>query len=417
MNTKHIMTMAAAGLSLCGAAFAAEGEPRAGDIHEGINMFTPEDGDPAYKVTAHERYGTQWAVALAYAYWGIHRCEGEQELRGKNHNYALLHAQLNQRIISDSVNGGTWLRAEFSGSWGLDKRSSHSDEDLVGSFGSTTDVHGDHFGPHNGGLPELALMQYLQGKRLCIIGGVVNLTNYFDAVSIANDSFSSFVNTGFMNSTVVPLPDSNLGVVVQRELGKRDYVMLAASRTGCECCEGQDPFASKNKDGYVLVGEYGHMFGDGDATLRLTPFYQRFDSKVYGENHHNAGIGASIEWNACERATLYTRAGIAAKQQWGNTAELSVGANVKLLPSREDDFFGIAAGVFKGQAPYGAWDEETEEPLGGQNHRREYVVEVMYSLQLTDYCKVVPHYQYISRPSGAAISDESLFGAQVVFSF
>ena len=30
-----------------------------------------------------------------------------------------------------------------------------------------------------------------------------------------------------------------------------------------------------------------------------------------------------------------------------NSAEFSVGANIKLFPSREDDFLGISYGVFK----------------------------------------------------------------------
>lgn len=54
-------------------------------------------------------------------------------------------------------------------------------------------------------------MQYFAGKRACLIAGMVNLTNYFDAVSIANDSFSSFTNDGFVNSTILPLMDSNIG--------------------------------------------------------------------------------------------------------------------------------------------------------------------------------------------------------------
>lgn len=40
----------------------------AGAILEEINMFVPEDGDPAYKITANEKYGTQWYADMAYAY-------------------------------------------------------------------------------------------------------------------------------------------------------------------------------------------------------------------------------------------------------------------------------------------------------------------------------------------------------------
>lgn len=390
-----------------------------GDILDGINMFTPEEGDPAYKVAANEKYGTQWAADVAYGYWNTHRAE--DGVPGHHRNMALLHAQLNQRLIADEVNGGTWLRAEVSGSWGLDKRTARGDFDLNGGYGSATDVHGDIFGPHHGGVPELALMQYLKGKRLCVIGGMVNLTNYFDAVSIANDSFAGFTNTAFMNSTILPLVDSNLGAIVQAECGSKDYVMLAASRTGNDFTAASvDPFKSANKDGFVLVGEYGHIFGDNDGVIRLNPFYQRMDSKQFGGgegNHHTAGLVGSIDWNVNDSVTVFTRAGIAAKQQYGNAAELTAGMNLKLISSREDDFLGLAAGVIKGQSPYGAWDEETEEPLGGQNHRREYVLEATYSFQVNDFMKVMPHIEYISRPAYSTLSDETLFGVQTVFSF
>ena len=67
-----------------------------------------------------------------------------------------------------------------------------------------------------------------------------------------------------------------------------------------------------------------------------------------------------------------------------------MGANIKLFPSREDDFLGISYGVFKGQTPC---DGERAE------HNREQVLEVMYSFQVNDYFKVVPHFQYIANPA------------------
>lgn len=86
-------------------------------------MFTPEEGDPAYKVKANEKYGTQWGVDMAYGLWNTEKVSDVK----RHNNLALLHAQLNQRLIEDKANGGTWLRVEFSGSWGLDRESAQSD--------------------------------------------------------------------------------------------------------------------------------------------------------------------------------------------------------------------------------------------------------------------------------------------------
>lgn len=420
MKQYQVLALALGGLMTLPTMADDDNARRIGDILEGINMFTPEDGDPAYKVKANELYGTQWGVDVAYAYWGTHRSEGSTPNR--NHNYALLHAQLNQRLIQDDVNGGTWLRVEVSGTWGLDKRTAREQYDMVGGFGAAAEPHVDIFGPHNGGLPELALMQYLAGKRICVIGGMVNLTNYFDGVSIANDTFSGFTNSAFTNSKVLPLTSCNsaFGAVIQAELNRRNYVMAAAAQTGGDFARGTDPFKSANKDGFAVVGEYGHLFGDDAAVLRINPFYRRYDAKQFGEgaaNHHNAGLVASIDWNVNDNVTVFARAGYAVKTQYDNSAELTFGTNLKLIPSREDDFLGLAAGVIKGQSPYGAWDEETDAPLGGQNHRREYVLEATYSFQVNDYVKVMPHFQYIARPAAAAVSDETVFGVQTVVSF
>ena len=57
MKYNTILVIAAAGLMTNGT-LATETTQR-GEILEGINMFTPEDGDPAYKVKANEEFGTQ----------------------------------------------------------------------------------------------------------------------------------------------------------------------------------------------------------------------------------------------------------------------------------------------------------------------------------------------------------------------
>lgn len=397
MIKKNIIALALVGL-IGAPVFAEEAsKPQAGDILQSINMFIPEEGDPSYKIKADERFGTQWAVDMAYGYWHSHNALDSMH---SNANLALIHAQLNQRLIKDDVNGGTWLRVEFSGSWGLDHESARTDMMLTDAFGSATYPHADIYGGHDGVIPELALMQYLAGKRVCIIAGMVNLTNYFDAVGIANDSFSSFTNDGFINSSVLGLPDANLGAVVQAEIDSKSYAMFAFSREATGY--GDNPFSEGNGS-FLLVGEYGRMFADGNATFRINPFYRHVD-KLDGTSDDNAGLAASIEYTVNDRLTVYSRSGFGFKQDLGNAFDFSCGANVKLIPSREDDFFGIAMGVFKGCAPAA--------------NNREYVAEAMYSFQINDYFKIVPHIQYIANPAyDAENSDAVLMGVQGVFSF
>ncbi len=246
MKKHNIIAMALTSLMAL-PVIAQDSTPAVGDILQGINMFTPEEGDPAYKVKANEKYGTQWGVDMAYGLWNTEKVSDVK----RHNNLALLHAQLNQRLIEDKANGGTWLRVEFSGSWGLDRESAQSDTFFTEAYATASGLHADAMGPHEGIFPEVALMQYFAGKRACLIAGMVNLTNYFDAVSIANDSFSSFTNDGFVNSTILPLVDSNIGGILQVELNRNNYMMVAVSRTGCD--SGYNPFNSDYCDGYAVV--------------------------------------------------------------------------------------------------------------------------------------------------------------------
>lgn len=412
MKKTNIIAMALAGLLSLPVIAAEDSKPTAGELLQGINMFTPEEGDPSYKTKAHETYGTQWYVDTAYGYWQTSHAASGTNL---HNNYFLLHAAVNQQLIEDSVNGGTWLRAELSGSWALDGRTDEKNSLFADGYGSVAYPHFDIYGPSDAVLPELAVMHYFNSGSSCIIGGVVNLTNYFDCVSIANDSFSSFTNGAFINTTIVPLTDANLGLVLQQELNAENYVQFAFSRT--DSTYRSNPFNFGDGHGYVLVGEWGHNFADGDGTFRLTPFYQSIDNE--GEsNQRNWGVSASAEYTLSDTCTVYTRAGLARYAELGNAAEWSVGTHVRLLPGREDDFLGLAYGIFRGarnniEGAPAYIDEEN----GHAGHNREQVVELVYNLQVNDYLRIMPHYQFIKNPAYRSASHESLWGVQTVLSF
>ncbi len=378
-----------------------------------ITLFEPEDGDPAFKKTSNERYGTQWAVDAAYAFWGVHNA-----LPGTRHknNYALLHAQVNQRL-ADSRSGGTWLRAEWSGSWALDhatRAAERRGQDFVSGLGLGTEGHADMYGEAGFFIPELALMHFFAGGRACVLGGMVNLSNYFDAVGIANDSFAGCTNTGFVNSTLLPLADSNLGGVLMWQFGSSGYAQLAAAGTGCE--RGHDPFRhagyTHSGGGYCVVGEYGHVFAEGAATLRFTPFYEQVALETDAGTRHRSrtGFAASLEYTPCEPLTVYARAGLATHQALGGTAEFSCGARWAPFAARAGDFIGLSYGLFRHRKA----DESGEPPA----HAREQVLELMYNWQLTRHLKVVPHYQYIHDPAYRRDTRHaSVFGVQTVLSF
>lgn len=398
---------------------SARAEEGAGEeestLLQDLDLYEPEDDAPAYKKAGNERFGTQWLCDMAYGGWRTQH--GESGNHG--YHYALLHLILTQRLWADTRTGGTWLRVEFGGAWGLDKDT--CGRDVNEAAASAAAPQWDVLGSHHGGVPEVSLMQYLNRGRACIIGGVVNLTNYFDCVTPANDSFHAFANAQFIDSTVLPLSDGNLGAIVQVQTGESDYLQLAATRTGCDYTLNNNPFHASHKDGFAVVAEWDHSIGES-AVLRLDPFYRHLDAKAAAETYSRdtLGLAGSAEWEVNDSVTLFARGGYALRGQDYNRAELSAGAVLHLIPSREKDFLGIALGMAKGATPYGAWEEDEagdEYPAGGQHHRRQYVAELMYSLQLTPYLKLMPHYEYIARPAYSAASYVHIIGIQTVLSF
>ena len=114
---------------------------------------------------------------------------------------------------------------------------------------------------------------------------------------------------------------------------------------------------------------------------------------------------------------MFVRGGVAAKQQYGNAAELTGGLRAKLIPSRKNDYLGIAYGVFKGQNPARWYYEDSGEPMADNYHCRETVLEAYYNLQLCRYFRVMPHIQYIHDPAYSTNNDSVVAGVQGVLSF
>ncbi|MFI3242700.1 MAG: carbohydrate porin [Akkermansia sp.] len=398
-----LIALAASATAFAGAATTVAPNPcpeevTSSGIYDG-NLFAPEDGDPAYKIAANEKYGFQFAGDMAVGYWNNNN---GMDSSADNSTYYLFHGQAAKNLIKDNVNGGLWFRTELSISVALDRDSRHDEADFNGAAGSITAPHADIMGPNNVAIPEMLLTQYYNKKKLAVSFGMVNLTNYFDAVGIANDSFGSFTNSGLVNSTILPLVDSNLGTVVQYQINDDNYAMVAASRTCTET--GYNPFRSGR--GYALVGEYGYTFADGDATLRVNPFMDAQEGDAGYD--YNVGLVASIEYALNDNVTVYARAGFSGDDNLGNGAELSFGTHIRPFSSREDDFVGIAYCFTK---PAGC-DDDSE--IGSS----ENVLEVIYSLQLTDTVKLVPHFQYIHGAADqAAKQDQCIFGVQTVYSF
>lgn len=357
---------------------ATAGDSAPGHIVYESNMFAPGDNAPQFKKTLNDKYGTQFIVDLVFGYWTL-----DNGMPGytKDTNIAILYTILNQRLFRDDMNGGTWLRVDLAGSWGLDNQSDDPRSLYVGGFGMCSGLHTDVLDAHDAALLEVSVKHFFAGKRAMVAAGMIKLNNYFDRVSHAR-----FTNDNFESSGVLPLPYNNLAVVGSYELDSRNWVTGAVTRMGTRW--GDNPFDASKANGFAVVGEWGHLFHEGKGKLRVSPFFCSQDAmgRDGREHTHNAvGIFGSIEYQLDDMVKLYGRAGWASGSYLRCSAEASVGATIKLIPSRPNDYLGIGIGLFKG----------AESPTNKLTNEFEKIVEVMYRYQINDYLYASAYYHMV----------------------
>lgn len=361
---------------------------------------TDEDSRP-YKRYMDEKYGTQWNLNVAYNLWNT---EGAMP-GGNNHNNLLMASlQLQQRLIEDSVGGGTWFRLEVDSCWGLDRESAQSDTYYTSFFGIPHSVHNNAKGPHNVMVAEAMLMHFRNNKRTVFTAGIVDLSNYIDCVSIAASGYHGFNNTGFVGPFTNPVTLYNLGAIAMHQIDDRNYIIGGISRNTAG--PGDNPFGGSISDGYLATAEYGHICNDGKTILRFSPFIHRSTGNASGK-HASGGFSCSIEYKQSDALTLYSRAGYGFRDDVTEPFGIAIGAQAKLCPSRPQDYCGLSYGLFKGK----------RNSDGDYYEGRQHQVEALYSFQVNEYMKVVPHVQAIMNPTYYDADAEFIWGFMTVFVF
>lgn len=372
---------------------------------ERLHDITSHPDLPAYKQKAYENYGTQWVGSITLGAWHSDRTDTGSHLRG----YSTMNLQLLQRLIQNDADGGTWLRISASAKLGLTRASRHADG--LGECGTECAAAEWNCDNHrNNGIPEISISHFLNGKRTCIVAGMVDVGRYMDYLCTSG-GYAHGIPGG---SSILPLPNSDLGVLLQQELGHNNIVQVAFCRTGCSAQKHQNPLSSKHHNGFDIIAEYAHWLGES-TELRLSPFYRHINSRPdLTYKRDTGGVTASIDADLNDYFSFFVRAGCTFRPMDGPAAELSGGVDFYPSLSKPDDFLGLGFGVVKGEPPYEPLDAPSK---GSTEHRREYVVELLYYYHLNEHCAVVPHAEYIFRPAYAVTSGESVVGAMFLFTF
>lgn len=393
-------------LALTGVAQAIESDvdtaPATSTCHRFYDgaLTIPGDSAPAWKKKLYETTGTAFYVELYGAYWAV----DNQAPGYESDNLSLLYfSSLDQRIIENNVDGGTWFNLALAGSWGLNHDSANPDRFYSDGMGIGTGQHTDSVGPAGLYIMNATLRQYFNNKRTCLNVGAIWMSMYFDRIGHAR-----FMNDAFEKSPVLPMYYGTPGAVVQHEIDKDNFVTAAFIGTGLGL--GDNFLNWNNTNGYAIQAEYGHCFDDGKGTWRLAAFFTSVDSegsRGIEEQHDAVGIMTGVEYDFSDRVKAYARLAVASSEHVRARKEAMVGATLRLNPNRPQDYLGAAFGIYK-------CGDGDKSPLVNEF---EKVIELTYRFWLNNNISIAPYFQLYIDPAYRDISTVSATGLQTHLEF
>ncbi|MBR1982945.1 MAG: carbohydrate porin [Akkermansia sp.] len=399
MKFKNILLSLLALSGLCSSPVTAETCDSFHRFYDGA-LLIPGDDAPAYKQKLFDKTGTAFTVEIFGGYWGI----DNQSPNYSSTNYLLLYfSSLDQRIIKDDVNGGTWFNLALAGSWGLDHDSASQNFFYDAGMGIGTGQHTDSVGPAGFYLMNATLRQYFNNKRTCLNVGAIWMSMYFDRISHAR-----FANDAFEKSPVLPMYYGTPGAVLQHEIDQNNFVTAAFIGTGLGL--GDNPLNWDNTNGYAVVGEYGHVFAEGKGTWRLASFFCDMDTEGKDGREHqrlSTGIMTGVEYDVNDSVKVYARLAIASSEHQRARKEAMLGTTLRVIPSRPQDYFGACVGVYK------CADTGTKDLV----NEYEKVIELTYRYHVNDYISLAPFYQLYIDPAYRDTSTVSATGVQAHLAF
>ena len=402
MKIKHILCslMTLAGIAQAGEASAVTASCDTFHRFYDGTLLIPGSSAPAWKQKLYNTTGTGFYVELYGAYWAV----DNQSAGYESDNLSLLYfSSLDQRIIEDNVNGGTWANLALAGSWGLDHDSANGERFYYNGMGIGTGQHTDSVGPAGLYIMNATLRQYFNNKRTCLNVGAIWMSMYFDRIGHAR-----FMNDAFEKSPVLPMYYGTPGAVIQHEIDKDNFVTAAVIGTGLGL--GDNFLNLDNTNGYAVQAEWGHCFNEGKGTWRVASFFTSVDSvgsRGVEEEHNAVGIMSGVEYDVNDRVKVYARLALASSEHVRARKEAMVGTTLRLVPNRPQDYLGAAVGVYK-------CGDGDAAPLVNEY---EKVIELTYRVQVNDYVSVAPYYQLYIDPAYRTVSTVSATGLQAHVEF
>lgn len=250
-------------------------------------------------------------------------------------------------------------------------------DELLGSFSGLNDDAGslqDDDGVDRVSVREVWLQSYLFDQKLRLVGGKIDLTNYFDHNVVANDETTQFITGAFVNNPTLEVPDNGPGLVVFFDTMKGPNFGLGLQSADNSGTNITDDIYAIAQIGYRSYGFFGR-----EGNWRIW-------GRINGEKDDNKGFGVSMDQNLTTRLTAFARYG-ANEEEKGNSdiaSAWSLGLRYRSpFFSRVNDEMAFAFGTI-------------DMVHGGE----ERVAELYYKFQFNKHTSITPNIQTLVDPAG-----------------
>ncbi len=230
-------------------------------------------------------------------------------------------------------------------------------------------------------------------QMFTITTGKIDLTNYFDNNSLANDETMQFISNAFVNSAAFAVPANAPGIRIRTNL-LQNYFNLQFGFSNVRNV-GDNAFENVYKIASIAF---------------MVPLWSEHESniRIYGYQHplaNNAlGWGISYDSELLEAISIFARYGQNEKSLadfWGVRSAWSFGARYKRKILGKNLVFGIAFGNSKPAA---------------ENLKTEKLMELFARQQLNKWTYLSPHFQLVWNAAGTS-KTVAVFGMRTQFNF
>ncbi len=268
---------------------------------------------------------------------------------------------------------------------------------VIGDLLGTNDVAGE---PDCTFVSRYYLRQDLFDKKVRLVLGKIDLTDFFDANAVADCEITRFLAQPLVNNVTVPWP--KVGLAAAAKVSPADWLYLQAGVGDSRAEPGQAGFTTafhnEGEDHTFSIYEAGlsPKIRGREGNYRFLFWYdphppQRFDGS--GTWRDDTGFGLSFDQEITRRITLFARYGFAHGQVRRISNMWSLGARLaEPIPGRRKDILGAA--MAQGLLSH---DFRRAQDAAAQ----ETIFEVYYSLPIGRHIIVLPDLQVLLNPSPA----------------